>query len=101
MVAYVIFTRERMRDEEMFKEYHRVGRAARGDHPLKRLAYYGDFEVLEGAPTEGVVLFEFPTMEAARAWYNDPAYQKALPLRLQSSDYRVILFEGLPETEKT
>jgi len=34
-------------------------------------------------------------MDAARAWYRDPAYQEALAHRKRAADYRVILVEGL------
>jgi uncharacterized protein (DUF1330 family) len=30
------------------------------------------------------VIIEFPSREAFRAWYDSPAYQEVLPLRLNS-----------------
>jgi uncharacterized protein (DUF1330 family) len=101
MTAYVIFIRDRMKDEQGFAEYHRVGKPARGNHPIKPLAYYGKFEVLEGLQAEGIVMFEFPSMEAAHAWYDSEAYQKAIPYRQRSSDYRVILFDGVDSSQGT
>ncbi len=95
MTAYALFILEHVKDKEAFDEYHRVGRPARAGHPLKALAYYGKHDVLEGKEAEGVVLFEFPSMEAAHAWYDSPAYQAALPLRLKSAECRVIFFEGV------
>jgi uncharacterized protein (DUF1330 family) len=95
MTAYVIFVRDQMKDSEEFAVYAKKGRAARGDHPLTPLAFYGAQEVLEGPAAEGVVLLQFPDMEAARAWYNSPAYQEAKAHRLKAADYRVILVEGL------
>lgn len=59
------------------------------------LAFYGPVETLEGDPADGVVLIAFPTMEEAKAWYDSPAYQEALPHRLKGADYRVILAQGL------
>jgi uncharacterized protein (DUF1330 family) len=41
------------------------------------------------------VLIEFPTMEAARAWYESDAYQEARKLRFAGADYRVFLTQGL------
>jgi len=41
------------------------------------------------------VIVEFPDMDAARAWYNSPAYQDARQHRFQGADYRVILTQGL------
>jgi uncharacterized protein (DUF1330 family) len=34
-------------------------------------------------------------MEAARAWYNSPAYTAARQHRFKAGDYRVFLTEGL------
>ena len=95
MAAYVIFIRDRMNDPDEFAIYSQKARAARGDHPLKPLAYYGKVETLEGEPADGVVVLEFPTMEAARAWYESPAYQEALVHRKRAADYRVVLVEGI------
>lgn len=95
MTAYALFILEKLRDKALFDAYHAVGRKARGSHPIKPLAYYGKHEVLEGAAAEGIVLFEFPTLEAAHAWYDSEQYQAALPLRLRSADCRVIFFEGV------
>jgi uncharacterized protein (DUF1330 family) len=95
MAAYAIFIRDRMKDPEEFAVYGQKGRAARGDHPLTPLAYYGAVETWEGQPAEGVVVLQFPTMEAARAWYNSPGYQEALVHRKRAADYRVVLVEGV------
>ena len=95
MAAYIVFILDKMKDRERFDEYHRIGRPASAGHPIERLAYYGKHETLEGLPSEGVVLFRFPSMEAAHAWYDSPAYQAALPVRREASDFRVLLFEGV------
>lgn len=44
-----------------------------------------DSEVVEGdAADHRTVLIEFPSREVFRAWYDSPAYQEILPLRLES-----------------
>ena len=95
MVAYAIFIRDSLRDPEELGLYAQKARAARGEHQLKPLAYYGKAETWEGQPTDGVVVLEFPDMDAARAWYNDPVYQAAKVHRDKAADYRVVLVEGL------
>jgi uncharacterized protein (DUF1330 family) len=95
MAAYIIFMRDRMRDTAEFGKYMEAVPATLEGHPVKPLAIYGQVEILEGAPIEGAVLAEFPTMEAARAWYHSPAYVKAMQHRLRAGDYRVFLIEGL------
>ena len=53
-------------------------------------------EVMEGeAPLPRTVVIEFPDRAAAMAWYQSPAYQAALPLRLESAPGNAILVEGL------
>jgi uncharacterized protein (DUF1330 family) len=94
MVAYVVFTREKMRNPEEFARYReKVGPAAEG-HPLKRLAVYGKHETLEGPSIDGAVILEFPTIDAAKAYYNSPAYQDAVKHRFLGADYRVFIVEG-------
>jgi uncharacterized protein (DUF1330 family) len=39
-------------------------------------------------------MLRFPTMEEAKAWYNSPAYQAALPHRLAAGDFRCLFVEG-------
>lgn len=94
MPSYIIAIRNSTSDAEALKAYSaEVGAARRPD--MKALAAYGRAEALEGPPTEGVVLIEFPTYEAAKEWYDSPAYQSARKHRLAGADYRFILFEGL------
>ena len=95
MPAYAIFIKNKTTDADELKTYGQKAGAARGDHKITPLAYYGAVEVLEGDPAEGVVLLQFPDMAAARAWYSSPAYQEAMQHRLKGADYRVILADGL------
>jgi uncharacterized protein (DUF1330 family) len=74
MVAYVVFTRERMRNPAEYERYREKSRPAANGHPLKPLALYGKHEVLEGPAIEGAVILEFPIIEAARGYYNSPEY---------------------------
>jgi uncharacterized protein (DUF1330 family) len=54
------------------------------------------WEMMEGAPPDitGVTLIEFPTMEAARDWHEDPEYQPFIKLRQGGSKVDMILVEG-------
>lgn len=95
MAAYVILIREKLRDESAMARYGEAAKAARGDHPITPLAFYGDHEVTEGADADGVVILNFPDMAAAKAWYDSPAYTEARAHRYQAADYRVIFVEGV------
>ena len=95
MAAYVVFTRERMRDREEYERYREKARPAAAGHKLKPLALYGKHEVLEGPAIEGAVVLEFPTVEAAKVYYDSPAYQDAVRHRCLGADYRVFIVAGV------
>lgn len=93
--AYVVMIRERMTDPAEFAQYQQMAPKARGDHNIVPLAFYGPQQVLEGPPAEGTVVLKFDSVDAARAWYDSPAYQEALAHRLKGAEYRVIVVEGI------
>jgi uncharacterized protein (DUF1330 family) len=96
MPAYLIVYREGpVRDEAEMAEYQRKTRAMQVDVPVKPVVVYGAVHPVEGEPPEGVIMLEFPTVEAAKAWYGSPGYQDALPHRKRAAEYRAIIVEGL------
>jgi len=94
MVANIVFTRERTRDQAELDTYSQNVSASLTGHTVTTRAYYGRQEVLEGAATEGVVILEFPTFDEAKAWYDSPAYRKVRQHRYKGADYRAIIVEG-------
>lgn len=96
MAAYVIFLREsKVRDPAALEAYIKQVRENPMDPNLKRLVIYGAQQQLEGKAPEGAVILEFPSMEAAKAWYNSPDYQKAIPHRQKAADYRAFIVQGI------
>ncbi len=95
MSAYAIFTREKTLDQTEMDIYHKQVQATLAGHDVKVLAAYGPFEDLEGAPTEGTVIAEFPSMEAAKAWYDSPAYREVRVHRFKGAIYRATLVQGV------
>jgi uncharacterized protein (DUF1330 family) len=51
---------------------------------------------LEGsrAPSSVAVVLEFPSVEKATAWYEDPAYKPLIKLRSAGSSAEIVLVEG-------
>lgn len=94
MSAYVVFIRDKTLDPAEFAQYAQKAPNARTGHDISRVAFYGQLEVLEGPPAEGVAILRFPDMAAAKAWYNSPAYQEAREHRLKGAEYRLFLVEG-------
>ena len=95
MATYIVFTRESTQDQSELDIYQSKVLPTFKDHPIKVLAAYGPQQQLEGDAPEGVVIVEFPTTEAARAWYDSPAYQEVARHRFKGARYRVVLVEGV------
>lgn len=95
MAAYIVFTRERMRDKAEYDIYASKVRDTLAGQPVKPLAAYGKHETLEGAPIDGAVILEFPSTAAAKAWYDGPGYAEARVHRFKGCDYRAFIVEGL------
>ena len=95
MSAYFIFTREKTLDQTEMDIYNREVSATTAGHGMKILAAYGPHEDVEGIPTEGTIILEFPTMEAAKAWYDSPAYREVRVHRFQGATYRATLVQGV------
>lgn len=94
MSAYVIAIRMKTRDQHELDLYTRAAsKAVTPDQTIH--VVYGEQEVLEGPPHEGMVIIEFPDMAAAKAWYYSDAYQQAREHRLNGADYQFTLVEGL------
>lgn len=95
MPAYAIFIREDTSDRTELDAYAPKAAASLHGHPMKVLAAYGRQEVLEGPEVEGVVIVQFPNIEAAKMWYESPAYREARDHRLRGAHYRAVIVEGL------
>lgn len=57
----------------------------------------GEKEELEGAFSDDLIVIAFPDRQAARAWYDSPAYRAILPNRTGRSQGDVFLIDGVDE----
>jgi uncharacterized protein (DUF1330 family) len=96
MAAYIVFTRVRTREPDELKAYALQVPEFLAGHDIKFNANFGPCEVLEGPGIEGMAILEFESVEAAKAWYHSPAYQKASRHRHQGGDYAAVIVEGYP-----
>jgi uncharacterized protein (DUF1330 family) len=96
MPAYLIFTRERTRNQAEYDQYHHLVGPTLAGHPVTVRAIGTRTETLEGPTPEETILLEFPTREDALAWYNSPAYESARQHRFLGADYRCLLVDGVP-----
>jgi uncharacterized protein (DUF1330 family) len=95
MPAYVLAEIE-ITNPEGYKEYTAAVPATIAQYGGKFLVRGGSIEVLEGEwPARRRVLLEFPSVEAAKRWWNSPEYEKPLAMRRANSNGRLLLLEGV------
>jgi len=80
---------------EMYKEYMLLAPPTIAKHKGRYLVRGGTTEALEGVwkPQRFVVL-EFPSAEAAKAWWSSPEYTRARKIREQCATARMLLVDG-------
>lgn len=94
MTAYVIAEVE-ITDPERYKPYTELVPATIALYGGRFLVRGGTAEVLEGEwPPRRRVVIEFPSMDAARAWWDSREYEKPKAMRRAASHGRLILLEG-------
>ena len=95
MSAYMIVNLD-VKDSTAYEEYKAKVPALILKHGGKYLVRGGKFDVIEGDwnPTR-LVLFEFPSVAAAKAFLDDPAYQPLKALRQRVSKADIVVMEGL------
>ena len=66
-------------------------------HGGRYLVRGGEMDVVEGTTPAArvMVVIEFPSLENARAWYNDPEYAPLIKLRQTGSEADIVLVDGL------
>jgi uncharacterized protein (DUF1330 family) len=94
MPAYVVVDIT-VRDKAEYERYKGPAAAAVAAYGGRYLVRGGNVQVLEGSwlPPRFVIL-EFPTAEAARAWWAASEYAPAKALRQRIADTNMILVEG-------
>jgi uncharacterized protein (DUF1330 family) len=95
MSAYV-FANIDVTDPDGYRAYAEEVGATIAMYGGRYLARGGTCEVLEGDLQAGrIVILQFPTIDAARAWYGSAEYQAIKPLRLAHSRGQVLIADGL------
>ena len=95
MPAYFVAVKNGVKDQAEMDAYAQKGAASMAGHEFRPLAIYGKIRSTDGPATEGCVIVEFPTFEAAEAWYYGAGYQDAVQHRLKGGDYQTFIVDGL------
>jgi uncharacterized protein (DUF1330 family) len=95
MPAYVIALQRELHEGPDMDAYRRVNSTVLERHGGRFVVRGGNPVQLEGdAPIERAVVMEFPDRAAAQAWYDDPDYREAIPLRLANSTTSLVIADG-------
>jgi uncharacterized protein (DUF1330 family) len=89
-IAHVTVT-----DEAAYSRYAKLATEVIAVHGGRFLARGGRYRQLEGREHARNVLAEFPSLEAAEACYNSPAYQEALSHARGASTRDLVIVEGV------
>jgi uncharacterized protein (DUF1330 family) len=93
--AYAILT-EAINDPSAMAEYGKAAAQSITGSGGTILAVDRTPHVLEGNwHGNQTVVLEFESVEAARAWYESDAYQKAIPLRRAAADCNAAIIAGM------
>jgi uncharacterized protein (DUF1330 family) len=94
MAAYIIVDVD-VKDAKAFEPYKQPTGASVAQYGGRFIVRSSEYEVLEGdwRPTRLVVI-EFPSLDAAKRWYESPEYRKVLPIRLQHAVSKMLLVNG-------
>jgi uncharacterized protein (DUF1330 family) len=95
MAAYLIANIQ-VNDSAEFEEYRKRVPATIAAHGGRYLCRGGAVEVLEGAfDAKRMVVLEFPSLAALKAWYGSPEYQLLLAMRERAATTTLIAIEGM------
>jgi len=95
MPAFLLYICRSVTDRaELDTYWAKIGPTLEGSG-AENLAVYTRLEVLEGdQQVEGVVLTKFPSVEAAKAWYDSPEYVEVRQHRTRGAKYLGVLVDG-------
>jgi uncharacterized protein (DUF1330 family) len=94
MAAYFIVNLD-VKDPEKFEAYRAQVPAVIAKHGGRYLVRGGELHPVEGDPGfKRLVVLEFPSLDAARRFYDSPEYAPLLRLRQESADSDIVLVEG-------
>jgi uncharacterized protein (DUF1330 family) len=95
MPGYVIVDVD-VKDPVAYAEYRAKAPATVTAAGGRYIVRGGDVSHVEpGWDVTRFVILEFPSVAAAKAWYQSPGYQRILPIRLGSTRSRMMMVDGL------
>jgi uncharacterized protein (DUF1330 family) len=98
MPAYIIADVE-VTDPAQYEEYKKLSTATMQAHRAEVLVRGGRAEPLEGREPRRVIVLKFPSLQAARAFYDSPEYARARAARANAAIMNMFIVEGLAQPD--
>jgi uncharacterized protein (DUF1330 family) len=93
MSAYLVYTYT-VTNPAAYEAYPPAAMPTLAGHDLEVLVVDYASEPIEGGARPVTVILRFESKEAARAWYESPAYDAVKHLRMDNTEGSVVLCEG-------
>ena len=93
MAAYIIADVQ-VTDPVQYEQYRKWSSAAAKEHNAEFIVRGGKTERLEGREPGRIVILKFPSMEAARAFYDSDTYRKGRDAREHAAVMNMLIVEG-------
>lgn len=94
-MSALFISRVTIKDQEKFQDYLKRSKEIASQYGAELLASGRDPRALSGRldPHQLAVVVRFPTMADLDAWHDSKAYQDLIPLRLESSDQEITVYQ--------
>ncbi len=100
VVPAYLFIKTKIHDPEQYAKYVAEVRKLAGSKGSRYIVRSQPVEVLEGSPEQWgdflLLVSEWPSLEAARDFWNSPEYREVRELRADAGEVHVVLAEALP-----
>ncbi|AZO60004.1 MAG: DUF1330 domain-containing protein [Mesorhizobium sp.] len=94
MKGYWLIVGTEISDQEAQAEYARLWKPIGEKYQARSNPSEVPPLLVEARDAGRVIVVEFPSLEAAKACYDDPAYEEAKRFALQASNRVLLIFEG-------
>jgi uncharacterized protein (DUF1330 family) len=95
MPGYLLANVKNIHDPERYKEYSAQTPALTASHGGRYLVRGGEVDPVEmSGPVGRVVVIEFPTFDAAKAYYHGDEYRRLSAIRQSAADSDMLLVDG-------
>jgi uncharacterized protein (DUF1330 family) len=94
MTAYVVAHLTAIKDKDAFARYREAVSPALARAGGRDVVRGGEPHMLDGEKFGRVIVIEFPSMEAARGFFEGPEYAPPRKLRLSAADGSIGIFPG-------